>query len=621
MVYNHSYDEGQLKLPSIKIVLQDTRETFLRFPLVLINALITASAALIIIDHEGPPKATILFKILYAGIVGIPFLLGLTLFIEKRKWNGLPRLIVQVGGVVLLIIYAITVPSAPFFAPEYHLVRLFLLIFATHAFVAVAPFSGKNELQGFWQFNQIILFRLINSLFYTVVLYAGFSIALAALEHLFGVNVPGRRYFELYVFFIFIFNTGYFLAGIPMDLDSLDASTVYPKILKIFAQYILSPLLLVYFIILYAYIIKILFAWSWPQGWVSALILGFSSIGFLSLLLLYPLRNTVENEWIRKAWRWFFYIMIPLIIMLPMAANRRISQYGLTESRAIICVLALWLACMVVYFLISKNKNIKIISASLCLFALFFSCGPWSIFVISENSQVERLKMILQRNSILVHDKITKDHKPLSHGDVGQINSIILYLHEMHGYDKIQPWFSEKLQKDSVSLGTISLEPSSIADKMGVAFDYRGFRTEESGITYATTEEVIDVKGYDAIIPNIIIDTNHAIRTFFDGNISIGSSYKLNTVTLSVLHNQRRSDSIQIKLHDFLAKLTDEYKNNDVRNMPSDKLSLAVEGENMKFRIRFKSIELRRVNGNIVPIRYVADIMYSVGVGKWAGFY
>ena len=237
--------------------------------------------------------------------------------------------------------------------------------------MAIAPFLGAGEINGFWHYNKTLLLRLLTALVYSIVLNSGLSLALAALDHLFGINVPGKRYGELVILIIGLFNTWFFLTGVPEHLDSLDTLTDYPKGLKVFAQYILFPLVAVYLIILYAYLVKILIVWDWPQGWVSKLILGFSTSGILSLLLLYPIRDRVENVWIKTASRWFYVVMIPIVIMLFPALWRRISEYGFTEVRYIGVALGVWLAAIVVYFIFSRLKSIKVIPGSLCAVSLF----------------------------------------------------------------------------------------------------------------------------------------------------------------------------------------------------------------------------------------------------------
>ena len=156
--------------------------------------------------------------------------------------------------------------------------------------VGFGPFALRGEQNGFWQYGKSLCVRFITSMLFSGVLYAGLAIALAALNNLFGVDVPAKRYLELWVFLAGMFAVWFFLAGVPEDLDGLESSTDYPKVVKIFAQYILLPLGLVYLVILYAYVGKILIEWSWPRGWVSGLILGYSATGMVLFMLLHPVR-------------------------------------------------------------------------------------------------------------------------------------------------------------------------------------------------------------------------------------------------------------------------------------------------------------------------------------------
>ena len=531
-----------MKLPSLQSILHDAWKTFARFPLVIFDACITVFISLLLVDYEGPAKSSVLFKILYAGLVGIPFLLALSLFIEKKKLKNVSAIAIQACGIVLLVLYGLTVPSLIQNAPAFHIMRLFLLLFAAHMLVAVIPFTRKNGVKGFWNFNQILLFRFIVAGFFTFVLFSGFSIALGSLQQLFKVHVPGRRYPELFILLIGIFNTWYFLAGVPENPEELDTESTYPKVLKIFAQYILSSVLLVYLVILYAYIAKILIAWKWPDGWVSGLILGFSCVGFLALLLLHPLREQKENLWIKKIWTWFFYIMIPLVILLPLAAERRISQYGFTEERYILCAIAVWLAIMVAYFILSKTKSIKIIPASLCLIALIITLGPLSAFNISEQSQVSILKNILLKDSVLVNGKIVKTHKEFPHADAEKAVSIISYLHEMHGYDKIQPWFNQPLQLDSAHYGVTFLTPGTICNILGL--NVQNSRTGiHAGVNvFSSARDIVNIRGYDNIILNQWVNSAKTEVKLQNGNILCKFENDLTTMKLISGTNKKDKD-------------------------------------------------------------------------------
>jgi hypothetical protein len=600
-----------MKLPSIQQVVQGAGQTFFRFPFVLVNTGIGTIAAMILIDHEGPAQATVLFKILFAAVLGIPFLLALALTAEKKKWSGSVSLGAQVAGVLVLVAYAFSVPSDLDSAPAIHLIRLFILVVALLFFLAVAPFAGTNEQNGFWHYNKTLSFRFLTAVLYSIILYAGFSVALVALDQLFGINVPGKRYAELWVLIIGLFNTWFFLAGIPGELDSLEQSSEYPKGLKVLAQYILSPLVIVYLVILYTYIGKILLAWDWPQGWVSKLILGFSATGIFSLLLLYPIRDRAENRWIKAAWYWFYIILIPLIVVLPLAVWRRVSQYGITEGRYLALVLGAWLVGIVIYFLASKSKNIKVIPGSLCVLSVLVSFGPWSTFHISEGSQIGRLKELLLRNSILVDGKVSKASATVSNEDSKQISSIISYLHDIHGYERIQPWFQENLM--SIKTGSIveCMSPADVTAIMGVEF-MQGWMRPVGNMTFLSANEdgVIDIQGYDHMLYAQHIDSLTKKRDFPKLGISYRVSARLDSMTFIANMDDKAVDSLKIELRQLADRLYRDYSDTNPNNIPLEAMSVSAANQNIKVKVYLRSIRLERTDGVMEPVFYTANILY-----------
>ncbi len=529
-----------MKLPSFEHILKEGVRTFRRFPFVLINAALGTICVVILVDQEGPAHATVLFNILLATILGIPLLTGLALLSEKKKWGKGMVMALQAAGILLLVMYGFSVPSDLGTAPAIYILRMLLIVVALHLFVAFAPYYGRGEVNGFWHYNKTLLMRIITTLVYTVVLYAGLSLALAALDNLFGINVPGKRYAELWFIILGLFNTWSFLAGIPENLDQLEASTDYPRGIKIFAQYILFPLVLVYLIILYAYLAKILISWNWPQGWVSRLILGFSTTSIFSLLLLYPIRERVENIWIKTASRWFYVVMIPLVVMLLLALWRRISEYGITEGRYIATVLGLWLGGIVLYFILSKTKSIKAIPGSLCVLALLISFGPWGAFTISEKSQVDRLQEFLINNHILVDGRIQKAASPVSQDDSRQISSILSYLHDIHGFDRIQPWFRESLREDSLGLRLQPKDPALIAKMIGIEYINVWYGAAGNDIWLGSDQKgVIDVQGYDHMIRGQYVNIDQDKKTFADQEFSYRVNSGLDTITFMVTPEEK----------------------------------------------------------------------------------
>ena len=416
-----------MKLPSLRQILTEFKRICIRFPLPVIAAVVGTAAALVAIEKEGSSQSEPFVKLLMVCVLGFPLLLGLTLIAEKRNWTKPLRLASQAAGLLLMIAYAFTLPAVMDGSPAFHIIRFLMLGAAMILFLSVGPFAGSREQNGFWHYNKELIFRAALTLFYAIVLQIGFSVALAALDQLFGIKIPGERYGELWVVIVGLFSTSFFLAGMPTDLNTLEQEGVYPKSLKIFAQYILSAVVLVYLVILYAYLAKIVLAWSWPKGWVSGLILGFSATGIASLLLLWPIRAQTENRWGRIVWRWFFVALIPVAAMLPLAVWRRIADYGITESRYLGLAVSLYLILIIGYFILGRKKDIKVIPGLLAIFALLVSLGPWSSFSVSEKSQTQRLQTLLTANTILVDGQV-RPGTAVSDENAVQISSIVAYL-------------------------------------------------------------------------------------------------------------------------------------------------------------------------------------------------
>ena len=346
-----------------------------------------------------------------------------------------------------------------------------------HLLVAFAPFIKAGNINAFWQFNKSLFLRLLTGGIYSVVLYIGLALALLAIENLFGVRISSKTYFKLWIVITGIFNTWFFLAGIPKNLQLLEQETSYPKGLKVFSQYVLISLILVYFIILYSYSIKILIQWQLPEGWVSYLVTGFAGLGVFTLLLLYPVQTTEENKWIKRFSRFFHIALLPLLILLYIAIIRRISDYGITENRYFVFALALWLTGITLYLLFSKNKNIKLIPLTLCIITFAGSFGPWGAFSVSEKSQLGRFEKLLKENNLLVNGKISKTEKELPFKTRQAISSVVEYLTEYRNYNILQPYYKQNL--DSLFPDTAyKSKPQELLSIMGVSYVSRWEREE-----------------------------------------------------------------------------------------------------------------------------------------------
>jgi len=79
--------------------------------------------------------------------------------------------------------------------------------------------------------------------------------------------------------------------------------------------------------------------------------------GFLSMMILYPLRLQSENKVVTYFSKYFPVIIFPLLILMTIGIFRRFDDYGLTINRGYVFLLNLWLYGICIY-LFSLNQSI-----------------------------------------------------------------------------------------------------------------------------------------------------------------------------------------------------------------------------------------------------------------------
>ncbi len=601
-----------MKLPSLRQMGEELGRILLRFPLVMAAAAAGTIAALVLIEQKGPARPTISFPLLLTCLIGFFLLLGLTMLAEKRRWSTALRIASQGGGVLLLLLYGTSLPRLPEGEPAFHIVRFLLLMAAALTFVFTIPFAGTKEENGFWHYSKAIVIRFLTAAFYAGVLQIGLSLALLALNQLFDISIPGERYGELWVLLVGLFGTSFFLAGMPDDLKALEAKNDYPRGLRIFAQNILSAVVLVYLVILYAYLAKIILAWSWPRGWVSGLIIGFSATGLAALLLLWPIRSQEENRWGRLVWRWFFIVLIPLVVMLFLAVWRRISEYGLTISRCLVVAISLFLALLILYFLLSKARSIRVIPGLFGIIALLLSFGPWGVFSLSEHSQKGRLETLLSRNGLLDGGTIRQAAGKLPDQEVVQISSILSYLHEMHGYGAIQAWFKEPLTEEKEGR-RVRLKPEELTKKLDL--DYmRGARSGFGAERMLRTrrQSYLDIAGYDRMVAKLFISEAGELSRLEDAGVTCKVSEGLKQLTLVVKEGEGAGESLSFELLPKVENLYAQWGLTNPEAIPPGEMAIDAEGAHLKARFYLRHIRFEQKDEGLAIKNLSMDLLYTL---------
>lgn len=611
-----------MKLPSIHFLLENAKRSFLRFPLTLISAGIAVVVAVYLTEcHDEHSNIFPILNIMLCSLLGIPLYFCVVVFSEKMGFNKTIRWLLALLGTVVLFVIFLTLPgteSTHNITMPY--VKYAIYAITVHLLVSFLPFINSAGLNGYWQYNKLLFIRVWASVLYSGFLYVGLALALGSMKLLFDIHIHDELFFDIFLIVVGIFNTWFFISGIPSDLDKLNKVTEYPKGLKVFSQYVLLPLLGLFLIILYLYGGKILILWQWPKGIVSNLIVGISVLGILTFLLLHPYGSIAGNQWIKLTSRGYYFALAPLLIILFIAIGMRTNEYGITISRYVIILLGVWLSVLCIYTIIGKT-NIKFIPASLAIMLMLMSFGPWGMFTASERSQVNRLKKIMEFSGILKNGKINNETlwlndslpelaSPGKYKNEGILNdslhnevySILQYLDDHHGFCSIRQWYKQNIdstltainlkknrysQQDEADFYMLSMGLKAQTIYKNHQNDFYNFQTE--------TQPVLNISGFD-----YMIRFDH--DTF--NNDSLISSFMLDSITCSLYSPGKDKPLFFIKYGDqkfhfnldsLIIDLWTGFREKNETNVPSSRMRLSGSTGHFHFRTDFDHINIQGV--------------------------
>jgi len=419
-------------LPSLQHIVDVTRATFLRFPVTILLAVL-ASVSFTILIHADAFEAHPMGRVALVAMLGISLSFAVQLRAEYAGWTGGKRWLAIVLPLALLIGYGATLPAGVelIATDSYHMYRFVMLFITSHLLVAFLPTQA-----GFWRFNKSLFLRILLGALYSQVLQTALSIAIISMDTLFNLNIDPKTYGYMLVWVTFTFNTLFFLAGIPTR-EKLETPAAFPTALKAFAQYLLIPIVLLYGLILYAYLGKIILEWSWPEGWVTWLVICYSIVGIFAFLLVHPLLDDSENPWVRLFSKFYYPALLPLSVLQMLAVWERISAYGITENRYLAFVTGLWLISVIVVLIRSRASHIRYIPISLAAVILAIMIGPWGMFSVSKSSQQAQLEQVLNQAGISDRPLTDQTGAALDSLGTARTASIVQYLFITHGSESL----------------------------------------------------------------------------------------------------------------------------------------------------------------------------------------
>jgi hypothetical protein len=429
------------KLFSLEKLTQGIRLSLTKYPISILFAAIAAMLLINITAAEGNDMDD-LFAYIIGCAMGISLFFAIHTSLENKTWPGYVKGLVMVMGLgILWLIVSDIKNQMDSGSDQSQAIQIFGYGLLTHLVVAFLPFIGNFKINAFWQYNKSLFIRAFTTVLYTGVLFAGISGAILAITQLFDVDFGSKIYAYLWYIMALPMSVIIFCAGVPTDINELESSTDLPKGLRIFVQFILIPLVVLYLLILYAYMGKIIVQWSLPQGWVTILIMVFSVLGMLAMLLVHPYQHQKENGWVKWYTKGYYVALLPLLILQYVAIFTRIGDYGFTAPRWAVLAITVWLTWITLYNVFFKGRNIVLIPLTLFITAFLFLLGPLSHKSISISSQTAKINRLLTELKLVKNGKLLvyKDN-PKTDSLMGELYSATRYLNRNYQKTGLEPY-------------------------------------------------------------------------------------------------------------------------------------------------------------------------------------
>lgn len=314
----------------------------------------------------------------------------------------------------------------------------FLLLLATHdahpavgitrflpaliAAGALIPYFACPEPGAFHDTLTTLGGRALISAFYAFVIFAGISLAILSLGALFELRPGHRPFLWVWAICALFYAPALLLTTFP---DSAASAAPNRRITAVLVRGILLPLALVYLLISYVYLARILVSGRMPHGVAGTLALGFSLVAVLAHLLVSPYRE--QNRLFRLLHRWLYPLILPLWGLFAVAIGIRIAAYGLTEVRCLVTSAGIWLLVVLGHGIMTGHRNPRFLFLSLAVVAFLATAGPWNINTLSRASQTARLAALLREGGYVHEDKL-RSGPPKHSRNVPEIREILYYL-------------------------------------------------------------------------------------------------------------------------------------------------------------------------------------------------
>ena len=362
------------------------------------------------------------------------------------------------------------------------------------------PFEKNN--QGFTYRNFTNLFHLGLATMVWLLVFGLVAAILFTITTLFNVEFSDSFYEHFYTS-LGIFTLPLFF--LVFQQRQAKSEMTLNRIFEILVNFVLAPALMIFTVLLYAYVVQIIFEGVLPKGMLANITLPY----LLGGLGVYALRSICAKARWETFFKFYPYLAIVPIVLLWLAIDRRISAYAWTEQRIYLVALATAITIAYAILIVPKARQYRLISGvvMVAIFAMTWIVKPQEIAYQSQTVRFEQLlkKLNLSDGSGKIRDDVDfverLENMPKSDlkdwDELDKVSDYLLYRMEIKSYgeppfEERKEAFKQKYGKKSEELFTFYIYGDEIR------FNDESISTPENNfITKVTFEwESIDVTSY-----------------------------------------------------------------------------------------------------------------------------
>ena len=246
------------------------------------------------------------------------------------------------------------------------------------------PFEKNN--QGFTYRNFTNLFHLGLATMVWLLVFGLVAAILFTITTLFNVEFSDSFYEHFYTS-LGIFTLPLFF--LVFQQRQAKSEMTLNRIFEILVNFVLAPALMIFTVLLYAYVVQIIFEGVLPKGMLANITLPY----LLGGLSVYALRSICAKARWETFFKFYPYLSIVPIVLLWLAIDRRISAYAWTEQRIYLVALATAITIAYAILIVPKARQYRLISGvvMVAIFAMTWIVKPQEIAYQSQTARFEQL--------------------------------------------------------------------------------------------------------------------------------------------------------------------------------------------------------------------------------------